>query len=85
VALDGTDFFASEKISCPLLAYLLHAVLDWMDAAYRAARGLLPSRRTFFEPLRALLQYLPFDSWAHLMEFILKGLGAEIPDSGVGD
>jgi hypothetical protein len=56
----------------------------WMDAAYRAARGLLPSRRTFFEPLRALLQYLPFESWAHLMEFMLKGLGAEIPAQAWG-
>jgi len=56
-----------------------------MDAAYHTVRGLLPSRRTFFEHLRALLQSLPFDSWAHLMKFMLKGLGTEISDSTVWD
>ena len=42
---------------------------------YRAERSLLPSRRTFFEHLRALLQYIPFDNWDHLMRFMLAGLG----------
>jgi hypothetical protein len=45
-------------------------------------RALLPSRRTFFEHLRALLQYLPFDGWEHLMNFMLNRLGGKIPDSG---
>ncbi|MBS3955863.1 MAG: ISNCY family transposase, partial [Methylomicrobium sp.] len=65
-----------------LLAYLLHTTLDWVDSYYRAVRGLLPSRRTFFEHLRALIQYLPFDDWDHLMQFMLKGLNGTIPDSG---
>ena len=78
----GKQHLSNLLATLILLAYLLHTVLDWMDTAYRTVRGLLPSRRTFFEHLRALLQYLPFDSWAHLMEFMLKGLGAEIPDSG---
>jgi hypothetical protein len=67
-----------------LLAYLLHTTLDWMDAAYHAVRGLLPSRRTFFEHLRALMQYIPFNSWEHLMTFMLNGLGEVIPDSDPG-
>jgi hypothetical protein len=57
------------------LAYLLHTTLDWLDACYRAVRSLLPSRHTFFEHLRALLQYIPFDNWDHLMRFMLDGLG----------
>lgn len=65
-----------------LLAYLFHTTLDWMDAAYRTVRSLLLSHRTFFEHLRALMQYFPFDNWEHLMRFMLKGLGAEIPYSG---
>ena len=45
-----------------------------MDECYRAVRAILPSRRTFFEHLRALLQYLPFDGWDHLMAFMLDAL-----------
>ena len=57
------------------LAHLLHTTLDWLAACYRTVRSLLPSRRTFFEHLRALLQYIPFDNWEHLMRFMLGGLG----------
>jgi len=55
-----------------LLAFLVHTTLDWVDAPYRAVRDSLPSRRTFFEHLRALIHYLPFDDWDHLMQFMLK-------------
>jgi hypothetical protein len=55
-----------------LLAFLVHTTLDWIDAPYRAVRDSLPSRRTFFEHLRALIHYLPFDDWDHLMQFMLK-------------
>ncbi len=48
----------------------LGKTLDWMDTRYAKVRSLLPSRRTFFEHLRALLQYLPFDDWDHLMRFM---------------
>ena len=64
-----------------LLAYLLHTTLDWIDVYYHAVRGLLPSRRTFFEHLRALMQYFPFDNWEHLMKFMLNRLDGKIPCS----
>ena len=64
-----------------LLAYLIHTTFDWLDAAYHTVRRLLPSRRTFFEHLRALIQYLPFNSWEHLMKFMLGGLDGKILDS----
>ncbi|SEH05585.1 hypothetical protein [Candidatus Venteria ishoeyi] len=63
-----------------ILTYLLHTVLDWMDTAYHTVRSLLPSRRTFFEHLRALIQYFLFDSWEHLINFMLDGLKNENPD-----
>lgn len=78
----GQHHLANLMATLVLLAYLLHTTLDWVDAYYRAVRGLLPSRRTFFEHLRALMQYLPFDDWDHLMRFMLKGLNGTIPDSG---
>jgi hypothetical protein len=57
-----------------LLAYLTHTALDWLDKRYHAIRAILPSRRTFFEHMRALTQYILFDSWDHLMGFMMDGL-----------
>lgn len=57
-----------------LLAFLLHTVLDRLEPRYRAIRERLPSRQTFFEPLRALLNYLPFDRWDPLFDFMLDAL-----------
>ncbi len=65
-----------------LLAFLVHTTLDCIDASYRAVRHALPSRRTFFEHLRALIQYLPFDDWNHLMQFMLQHLDPEAADTG---
>lgn len=65
-----------------LLAFLFHTVLDYTDQRYQTVRSLLPSRRTFFEHQRALLQYLPFDGWNHLMDFMLRGLKRKYPDTG---
>ena len=81
----GKQHLSNLLATLILLAYLFHTMLDCMDAAYRTVRSLLPSRRTFFEHLRALMQYLPFENWAHLMRFMLKALGGEIPESGLGD
>jgi hypothetical protein len=57
-----------------LMAFLLHTSLELLDIRYRAVRAALPSRRTFFEHVRALLHYLPFDNWDHLMTFMLASL-----------
>ena len=56
-----------------LLAFLAHTALEWLVEAYRAVRNADPSRRTFFENLRTLLQFIPFDNWQHLMQFMLHG------------
>lgn len=72
----GKQHLANLFATMILLAFLLHTTLDKIDNAYRAVRDRLPSRRTFFEHLRALLQYLPFDSWDHLMNFMLDRLDA---------
>ena len=65
-----------------LLAFLVHTMLEWVDAPYHAVRNALPSRRTFFEPLRALIHYLPFDDWNHLMRFRVKSPDPEPHDTG---
>ena len=78
----GQQHLSALLASLILLAYLTHTILDWMDERYHAVRALLPSRRTFFEHLRALLQYLPFDNWDQLMAFMLRGLEPAAVDAG---
>jgi hypothetical protein len=38
---------------------------------------VLARRQTFFEDMRALTRYMVFESWRHLMDFMLKGLKLE--------
>ena len=42
----------------------------------------LPSRRTFFELLWALIHYLPFDDWNHLMRLMGKSPDPVPHDTG---
>lgn len=78
----GRRHLAALLATMILLAYLCHTVLDWMDERYQAVRAILPSRRTFFEHLRALLQYLPFTHWEQLMAFMLDALEPVAINSG---
>lgn len=70
----GKLHLANFLATLNLLAFLLHTVLDWVDVYYHTVRSLLPSRRTFFEHLRALMQYFPFDNWEQLMDFMINRL-----------
>lgn len=70
----GQQHLAAVLASLILLAFLLQTVLERYDPRYQAVRHYLPSRRTFFEHLRALAQYLPFASWDHLWDFMLEAL-----------
>ena len=79
--LSPVQFMANLFATLILLAFLVHTALDWMDSRYAKVRALLPSRRTFFEHLRALLQYLPFDDWDHLMRFMQQRLVPNAPDT----
>jgi hypothetical protein len=63
------------RLAPGVLAYLVHTVLDLVDARYRAVRARLPSGRTFFEHLRALVQYLPFGTWEPRFDCMLDTLG----------
>lgn len=77
----GKHNLANLFASLILLAFLMHTALDCMDTRYAAVRALLPSRRTFFEHLRALLQYLPFNDWDHLLRFMHHQLDPCAPDT----
>lgn len=70
----GKQHLAALLATLTLLAFLAHTALDLLDQRYRAVRQQLPSRRTFFEHLRALTQYLVFASWEQLFDFMREAL-----------
>ena len=69
----GKQHLSNFLATLNLLAFLTHTALEWLDEAYQAVRSAAPSRRTFFEQFRTLLQFMPFDNWQHLMRFMLYG------------
>ena len=64
-----------------LLAFLLHTVQETVDRKYQVLRANLPSRKTFFDDIRALTRYLCFESFDALLDFMLRGLEIEFCDS----
>src|SRR5262252_8559564 len=73
----GKPYLAATMLSLNLLAVLLHTVLDWSDEQYALLRQVLARHQTFFEDIRALTRYMVFESWHHLMDFMIKGLKLE--------
>jgi hypothetical protein len=76
----GEQFLANFMLALNLLAFLFHTLLDLLDEQYHLLRQHLVARQDFFNDLRALLRYMLFDSWSHLMRFMLTGLEL-IPDT----
>ena len=70
----GKKYLSAFLLSLNLLAFLFHTVLEWSDDTYALLRRVLARRQTFFEDIRALTRYMVFDSWQHLMDFMLRGL-----------
>ena len=57
-----------------LLAFALHTLLHMEEPSYRLIRDELPTRKIFFEHVRALTHYHFFESWTELLDFMMKGL-----------
>jgi hypothetical protein len=76
----GQQNLANFMITLNLLAFLFHTLLDLLDEQYRALRQELVTRQDFFNDLRALLRYMLFENWNHLMHFMLVGLEL-VPDT----
>lgn len=70
----GKKYLSSLFVSFNILAYLVHTVLDLMDEKYSLIRRVLPTRKTFFDDLRALTRYFFFNSWDELMMVMINGL-----------
>src|SRR5215475_12414186 len=73
----GKQYLAATLLRLHLLAFLFHTVLEWSDASYALLRQVLVRRQTFFEDMRALTRYMVFESWYHLMDFMIQGLKLE--------
>lgn len=68
----GEQYLASFLLTLNLLAFLFHTVLQLLDESYQRIRRLLGTRRRFFQDLRTLTTYFIFDSWQHLLDFMLE-------------
>jgi hypothetical protein len=73
----GKQYLSATMLSLNLLAFLFHTVLEWSDESYALLRQVLVRRQTFFEDMRALTHYMVFESWQHLMDFMIQGLKLE--------
>jgi len=73
----GQKYLAAFLLSLNLLAFLFHTVLQWGDDKYALLRQVLVRRQTFFDDIRALTRYIVFESWHHLMDFMIRGLELE--------
>lgn len=70
----GNQYLASFLLTLNLLAFLFHTVLELVDAKYHLLRQELAARQTFFNDVRTLTRYFCFDSWQHLLDFMITQL-----------
>jgi len=77
----GKKYLASLLLTLNILAFLFHTVLGMMDEKYQLIRDNLPTRKTFFDDIRALTRYICFDSWDEMLTFMIRGLEIEFIDT----
>ena len=73
----GQQYLSAFLLSLNLLAFLFHTVLEWSDDKYALLRQVIARRQSFFTDIQALMRYMVFDSWEHLMDFMIRGLELE--------
>ncbi len=73
----GKQYLSAFLRSLNLLAFLFHTVLEWSDDTYALLRQVLARRQTFFHDIQAFMRSMVFDSWDHLMDFMIRGLELE--------
>lgn len=67
----GKENLSEILLSLNLLGFLFHNVLDLVNDMYQKVRKFLGTRKRFFNDIRALLNYIWFQSWNDLFVFIL--------------
>ena len=54
----GKKYLSNPLLTLNLLAFLFHTALEMFDDTYRRIREDLPTRKTFFDDIRALTRYM---------------------------
>ncbi len=67
----GQQHLAKFLVTLNLLAFLFHTILALVDEPYQQIRNQRGTRKGFFQDILALTKYLLFESWQHLLEFML--------------
>ena len=57
-----------------LLAFLFPMVFAFVDPTAHVLRTTLGTRQTFFHDMGTLTRYVVFDSWEHLLAFMIQHL-----------
>jgi hypothetical protein len=70
----GQHYLSATLLTLNLLAFFFHTILHLMDTRYQRLRQHLGARQTFFNDIRTLTRYLCFDSWDHLLNFMIEQL-----------
>ncbi|MEA5550954.1 ISNCY family transposase [Anabaena cylindrica UHCC 0172] len=68
----GQHHLACFLLTLNLLAFLFHTVLHLFDKPYQQIRLQRGTRKGFFQDILSLTKYLLFDSWQHLIDFMLN-------------
>jgi hypothetical protein len=68
----GKHDLSSVLLTLNLLAFLFHTVLQLVDRPYQQIRQQRGTRRGFFQDILTLTKYLLFESWHHLIEFMIS-------------
>jgi hypothetical protein len=74
----GQQHLSATLFTLNLLAFLFHTTLHLIDNKYKRLREHLGARQTFFNDIRPLTRYLCFDSWDHLLNFMIAQLELDI-------
>lgn len=75
----GKKYLSQVLLTLNILAFLFHTVLEMVDQNYKLLRSELPTRKTFFDDIRALTRYIYFQNWKSLLVFMIKGLELDVP------
>ncbi|MBC7997617.1 MAG: ISNCY family transposase [Leptolyngbya sp.] len=75
----GKQHLAKLLLTLNLLAFLFHTVLHLVDVPYQQIRKQRGTRKGFFNDIQALAKYFLFESWQHLITFMLSDSQPESP------
>ena len=67
----GKQHLSVFLLTLNLLAFLFHTVLHLADERYQRIRQIRGTRQGFFQDILALTNYLWFESWTALLDFML--------------